>query len=105
AEVDKQARLGEVTLIGKVDRIDRLPDGSALVIDYKTESLATTKERIKHPQEDTQLAFYAALLEDDTLSAAYLHVGEREGSEALAQPGIVALRDALVDSIRSDMAR
>jgi ATP-dependent helicase/nuclease subunit B len=105
AEVVRQAPLGELHLIGKIDRIDRLPDGSVLVIDYKTESRMTTQERIKQPLEDTQLAFYAALLEDDSLSAAYVHVGEREGSKTLAQPDIVPLRDALLDSIRADMAR
>ncbi len=105
AEVPRQTPLGELQLVGKIDRIDRLRDGSALVIDYKTESLATTRERVKQPLEDTQLAFYAALLEDDTLSAAYLHVGEREGTQSLAQPGIVDLRDALVQGIREDMSR
>jgi len=105
AEVEKQTPLGELTLIGKIDRMDKLADGRALVIDYKTEARATTAERLKQPQEDTQLAFYAGLLEDDTLAAAYVNLGEKEPTRTYEQPGIVALRDELLDSIITDMAR
>ena len=34
------------------------------MIDYKTEPRTTTAERIRNGQEDTQLAFYAALMSD-----------------------------------------
>ncbi len=105
AEVERQTPLGELTLIGKIDRIDKLADGSALVIDYKTEARATTSERLKQPQEDTQLAFYAGLLDDDTLAAAYVNLGEKEPTRTYEQSGIVALRDELLDSIITDMAR
>jgi ATP-dependent helicase/nuclease subunit B len=105
AEVERQTPLGELTLIGKIDRIDRLADGSALVLDYKTENRATTSERLKQPQEDTQLAFYAGLIEDDTLAAAYVNLGEKEATRTYEQPEIVALRDELLDSILTDMAR
>jgi ATP-dependent helicase/nuclease subunit B len=30
--------LGNLQLVGRIDRIDRSPDGQALVIDYKTEA-------------------------------------------------------------------
>jgi ATP-dependent helicase/nuclease subunit B len=105
AEVERQTPLGELMLIGSIDRIDRLADGSSLVLDYKTENRATTAERLKQPQEDTQLAFYAGLLEDDTLAAAYVNLGEKEATRSYAQPDIVSLRDELLDSILSDMAR
>ncbi len=105
AEVAKEVPLGTLTLIGKIDRIDRLPDGSTLVIDYKTEASGVTKDRLKHAQEDTQLAFYAGLLEDDTLAAAYVNLGEKEATRTYEQPEIVALRDELLDSIVTDMAR
>jgi ATP-dependent helicase/nuclease subunit B len=105
AEVSAQSPLGALTLIGKIDRIDRLPDGSTLVIDYKTEPRATTAERLKQPQEDTQLAFYAALLSDDTLGAAYVNIAEKEATRTYAQADIVELRDALLDSIQNDMGR
>lgn len=104
-EVAKEVALGSLMLVGKIDRIDRLADGSALVIDYKTENRTTTAERLKRPQEDTQLAFYAGLLEDDTLAAAYVNLGEKETTRTYPQPDIVALRDELLDSILTDMAR
>ncbi|GAB3471075.1 PD-(D/E)XK nuclease family protein [Polaromonas eurypsychrophila] len=105
AEVERQTPLGELTLIGTIDRIDRLSDGSALVLDYKTEASGTTRERLKQPQEDTQLAFYAGLVEDDTLAAAYVNLGEKEATRTYEQAEIVALRDELLDSILTDMAR
>ncbi len=105
AEVAREVALGSLTLIGKIDRIDRLADGSTLVMDYKTENRTTTAERLKQPQEDTQLAFYAGLLSDDTLAAAYVNIGEKEATRSYPQPDIVHLRDELLDSILTDMAR
>jgi ATP-dependent helicase/nuclease subunit B len=105
AECWRETGLGPVTLIGKIDRIDRLPDGGALVIDYKTEARSRTAERLKAPLEDTQLAFYAALLSDDTLAASYLNVGEKDATRAYEQGNIVALRDYLLQGILNDMAR
>lgn len=105
AEVWRETPLGPLTLAGKIDRIDRLPDGSTLVLDYKTEARGKTAQRIKEPLEDTQLAFYAALLSDDTLAAAYLNLAEKEGSRSYVQADIVALRDRLLEGIASDMTR
>jgi ATP-dependent helicase/nuclease subunit B len=96
---------GKLTLFGKIDRIDRLPDGSRLLMDYKTEPRATTAQRIKDSREDTQLPFYAALLEQDTLAAAYVNLGEKEASRSYPQPGIVELRDEMIESLLSDMER
>lgn len=113
-EVWREVPLGPVTLIGKLDRIDRVggtgaagahASGSAMVIDYKTESASLTRERIKDPAEDTQLAFYAALLHDDTLAGAYVNIGEREMTKTWEQADIVALRDQLIESIVDDMTR
>lgn len=105
AESERETPLGSLTLIGTIDRLDRTAEGRTLVIDYKTESRDTTAKRLKSPQEDTQLAFYAALLEDDELEGAYLSLVEKEPAKMYAQPAIVDLRDQLIDSIRSDMAR
>ena len=105
AEAWKETPLGRLTLVGKIDRIDRLADGSALVMDYKTEAPATTAQRIKQSLEDTQLAFYAALLTDDTLAAAYVNVGEKDATKSYLQPDMVGLRDQLLEGITNDMAR
>ena len=105
AESDGLTPLGAWTLHGRLDRIDRAADGQALVIDYKTEGRTRTADRIKNAHEDTQLAFYAALLSDDTLRAAYLNVGERDGTKLYEQPDVTVLRDRLIDSIRHDLTR
>lgn len=104
-EVWKSMPLGTIELVGKIDRIDHLPDGSRLVMDYKTEPASATKDRIKAAGEDTQLAFYAALLPDDTLAAAYVNLGEKEPTKTYAQEEIVELRDELIGGILQDMGR
>ena len=104
-EVRHEMPLGRLSLVGRIDRIDRAANGVRQVIDYKTESRDTTNQRIRRPMEDSQLAFYAALLEDDTLQAMYLHIAESGPAKAFVQPDIVALRDQLVDAIRHDMAQ
>ena len=102
----KDQRLGAVRLVGRLDRIDRSSDGRAFVIDYKTESAATSKERVKDPTEDTQLAFYAALTADDTLRAAYVNVGEKSsGTQTVEQPMVVEARDALIAGLMDDFRR
>ena len=103
AEADRETPLGPQTLIGRLDRIDRGRDGAAMVIDYKTEGLEVTRKRVKSGAEDTQLAFYAALLPDDTLRAAYVNVGERGETGTVEQKDVVDIRDALLDGIRQDM--
>ncbi len=104
-EVWKDMPLGKFALVGKIDRIDHLPDGSRWVMDYKTEASGTTQERIKNAAEDTQLPFYAALLHDDTVAAAYVNLGEKEATKTYAQTDIVALRDDLIEGILSDLGR
>ncbi len=104
-EAAKTMPLGDVTLIGKIDRIDQLQGGSRIVLDYKTEGRSVTADRIRGSQEDTQLAFYAALLDDDTLAAAYINIGEKEPTRTYEQPEIVDLRDGLIASILSDLSR
>ncbi|MBU3739477.1 MAG: PD-(D/E)XK nuclease family protein [Rhodoferax sp.] len=102
-------------LRGQLDRIDRIPgDGSGpgagwCVIDYKTESEARTRQRLKQPQEDTQLPFYAALLDDPaapgSIEGGYLSLGERGNVELLSRPDLPAWRDRLLQGIRTDFER
>ena len=116
SEISRALPLGKLpsgaglTLIGHLDRLDQVQasgDSTAqmLLIDYKTEPRTVTIERIKNGSEDIQLAFYAALMTEDTLAAAYVSVGEKEPTKTYAQGDIVALRDALIDGILSDMSR
>ncbi len=48
--------LGMITVGGKIDRVDILPDGSLEIIDYKTSSKHLTP---KEAQSNLQLSFYA----------------------------------------------
>jgi RecB family exonuclease len=89
--------------LGRLDRVDQLADGQRMVMDYKTESQSTTADRVKSANEDTQLAFYAALLPDDTLRAAYVNISERE-TRPYEQKDVVAARDALLGGIRAYLA-
>ncbi len=97
-----------IELKGRLDRVDRLsrgPEaGTAYVLDYKTESTSVSKERVKNPLEDTQLAFYAALLGEDDIHAAYVNVAERS-TASTAQPDIMPARDALLTGISTDLQR
>ncbi len=105
-EPSKQQGLGAITLVGRLDRIDRTPDGRAYVIDYKTEALDKSRARVREPTEDTQLAFYAALLDEDSLRAAYVNVGEKaSGTHTVEQFDVVPARDALVEGILLDLQR
>ena len=101
----KEMTYGDIALVGKLDRIDHLADGRSIVMDYKTEARTTTQARIRDGQEDTQLAFYAALLADDTLAASYVNLGEKEATKTYDQPHIVHLRDELINSILLDVSR
>jgi ATP-dependent helicase/nuclease subunit B len=104
AEVWRELSIGNfgLKLVGQLDRIDKLADGTAMVLDYKTESAANTAKRLKEPLEDTQLAFYAALVGDETLEAAYVNVSEKL-SKTYAQPDIDHSRSALIEGILEDM--
>lgn len=109
AEVERRVSLGPWTLMGKLDRVDRQasPEGElAIVIDYKTESRSRTEGRVKTPMEDTQLAFYAALLPDETLRAAYLSLSEgRDGKAWFEQTEVLPARDALREGLPHDLQR
>ena len=104
-EMPQRQRVGPVTLIGRTDRTDTLPDGTVMLLDYKTEPVGKSRTRIQDPLEDTQMAFYAALLPQDTLRAAYVNVGERDGTATYEQHEVVMARDALIEGVQSDMAR
>ena len=69
--------LGEITLHGRVDRVDRRVNSSEgdarYAIDYKTSAAQTLKKKLKAPDEAVQLPFYAWLTD---AAAAYLPINE-----------------------------
>ena len=60
---------GQITLHGYIDRIDENEAGERAVLDYKTKTLQSLRDKLKE-SEDHQLAFYA-LLSDLPVSAAH----------------------------------
>ncbi len=66
------AGLGEITLHGRVDRVDAKGD-ARYVIDYKTSAAQGLRKKLKAPDETVQLPFYAWLCE---AAAAYLPINE-----------------------------
>jgi ATP-dependent helicase/nuclease subunit B len=114
AEVERNAHAGRWRLMGKLDRIDEQPSPEgriSMVIDYKTERRERTLDRVKDPMEDTQLAFYAALLPQDNLRAAYLSITDKRGTGRNAatllieQPEVLLAREALLQGLERDMER
>lgn len=105
AESAHKVQLGPLTLEGRIDRIDRLPGGVSLVMDYKTEGLQVTRDRMKAPLEDTQLAFYAALLSDRQLEAAYLNIGERGDVKAVPHEHLPLAAHLLKEGVQAELRR
>ncbi len=104
AENECRQSVSDWVLEGRIDRIDTLSDGTLMVLDYKTEPEAKTKKRVSNPLEDTQMAFYAALLPQDTVAGAYVNISEKETKES-EQKELVQARDALIEGLVSDMHR
>ena len=105
AESEHAVALGPLQLAGRIDRIDALPGGAALVMDYKTEALQATKRRMEDPLEDTQLAFYALLLPQRELQAAYLNISERGEVRSVPHPSLDPSAHLLQEAIRSELRR
>ena len=101
--------LGGTELRGIIDRIDERQAGAAIeLLDYKTGSAAGLKEKVKEPLEDTQLAFYAALMRSRTelpLTARYLALDGSKGLEEVEHKGVEASAAALVEGLADDLRR
>jgi ATP-dependent helicase/nuclease subunit B len=111
-ELEREAMpedLGGLRLHGRIDRVDELGSahGGALeLIDYKTGNASGLREKVRQPLEDTQLAFYAALLQAEgerPLQASYLVLGRK--IEAVVHPEVERSAHALVDGLGHDLAR
>lgn len=114
ADCDELRALG-VTLSGQLDRIDSVR-GEALgdprawrILDYKTTAKGGLQARVKVPTEDTQLAFYAAMLilqeqQRPGLAAGYLSLEDRQVN-LVPHPKVEHSAQALVAGLVSDMQR
>ncbi|HYY53473.1 MAG TPA: PD-(D/E)XK nuclease family protein [Myxococcales bacterium] len=88
-------RIGDVHVRGIVDRIDRLADGTLLVLDYKSGRLATLAPRLK-PEAllapEFQLALYVEMVRQRypsaRVDAAYVSLREARRTATLRDNGI-----------------
>jgi len=98
--------LGGLQLDGRIDRVDRGPGGRQL-LDYKTGSAEALKRKLRNPLEDTQLAFYAALMDDGhgVLEASYLALDDRAGATEVPHPGVQDSAAELLHHLAGELAR
>lgn len=95
-----------IHLYGRIDRMDQVRGPALELIDYKTGSAAGLKDKLRQPLEDTQLAFYAALVQPETehpVRASYLALGRK--IESLPHPDVEDSASALVTGVGADLAR
>jgi ATP-dependent helicase/DNAse subunit B len=81
-EAEHNTTIAGLTLNLRLDRIDRLKDGSLLVIDYKTGDVSPKTWELPRP-EDVQLPLYASFGLDDKLGGlvfAKVRIGNQEFS-------------------------
>jgi len=101
-EQDRRAAPREwrgIGLHGRIDRMDQV-HGAIELIDYKTGSAGALREKVKQPLEDTQLAFYVALMQAEAtvpLQATYLALGRK--IETITHPDVEDSAHALVQGL------
>jgi len=98
-----------VELQGVIDRIDRVEHGTAVqLIDYKTVKADKLKRQVREPLEDTQLAFYAALLSAETdgpLLACYLALDDDERVVEVPHADVRHSAEVMVRELGGEFAR
>jgi ATP-dependent helicase/nuclease subunit B len=103
--------LDGLTLDGRLDRIDLAGNegqGGAMLIDYKTGNADKLAKQVRMPLEDTQLAFYAALLTDEPQEppprAIYLAIDDRKPPREIEHPDVALSAALLVEGLGADLA-
>ncbi|MDL2336660.1 MAG: PD-(D/E)XK nuclease family protein [Pseudomonadota bacterium] len=105
-----------IAMHGVIDRIDSVSGNDGTVtqlIDYKTGGTAGLRLKVKQPQEDTQLPFYAALAieqgrlagEIGPLDAIYLSLDDAQKIVEVRHPDVERSAVALVEGLGQDLAR
>lgn len=114
AEVDAQMPALDpsgLRLHGRIDRIDtHAGDAAMRLIDYKTGSRASIRQKVAQPLEDTQLAVYAALQlaraqGDSKLSASYLALDEPDQVVEVEHPEVTRSALELVRALGEERLR
>jgi ATP-dependent helicase/nuclease subunit B len=94
---------GEITLRGRIDRLDRDKDGKLAVLDYKTRTVTALAKRLKQG-EDQQLPFYGLLAGTEAANASYVALEQERGKTGSAdaqdyQEWTEALEHAIKDNM------
>jgi ATP-dependent helicase/nuclease subunit B len=102
--------LPDTQLHGRIDRIDHRerPTAGDDLIDYKTGNAQKLRDKVARPLEDTQLAFYAALLQPQAqgpLRAMYLALDSNRALDPIEHEDVAASADALVAGLTHDLQR
>lgn len=101
--------LAGIELQGVIDRIDRIDHGAAIqLIDYKTVRVDALKRKVAEPLEDTQLAFYAALLGAEArspLQASYLALDHADAVVEVPHENVQRSAEVLVRELGGELAR
>jgi len=100
------AALPGVTLRGRIDRLDHGPGAASQLIDYKTGSAEALRRKVKTPLEDTQLAFYAALLDaDERFRACYLALDDAKAPLEIEHVGVHRTAVEMLEHVGSEWQR
>ena len=93
-------------LRGRIDRLDHGPDGEQQLLDYKTGSAAVLSAKVREPLEDTQLAFYAALLGGGAdLRAAYVALDAADAPRLIPHPQVHETAITLLHNLGDEWQR
>lgn len=93
-------------LRGRIDRLDDGQAGRQQLLDYKTGSAHALASKVKQPLEETQLAFYAALLGgSETLTAAYLALDDAGAPCEIPHPDVHASAALLLQHLGGEWQR
>jgi len=100
----------QVTLVGRLDRIEENAAGEVQVIDYKARRADALKQALREPGEDIQLPFYSLLLPQPAASALYVSFDRaregKSGVEAVAPPAPFGeLVEQVAERLRGDLQR
>ncbi len=111
-EEDRRRAIDEVPdllLRGRIDRLDEGVSGQQQLLDYKTGSFEGLKKKTGLPLEDTQLAFYAALMNadesDGSFVASYLALDDKDAPIEVPHPDVAKTAAVLVAGLTSDWQR
>ncbi len=95
---------GGIELYGRLDRVDRNADGERAVLDYKTRTAASLRQKVKE-EDDHQLAFYGLLAGGAVEHAHYvaLELGPDKKTGDAAAPDFARQQKMLQQQITTTM--